>query len=407
MGWIHRKSREDSYDGDDITGGIYKWTMDALFGRRISPSRRFKEISQDDTNYKLRRDQYVPKKWDGMDYQPSGRTRSTSVSSNRSFLRRYDLLQDDDETRSESELESKELSDLRRYRRTLQQQQPLHGEAWDRNSRIPDDPSLHNDSTDTFSARRHKPRARDPKAKAYASDEKDSLKVSVPNLSDPLISKLFGRKVAQSPPPDLPGKFPSPFKQTFEPSKKTGSPPQTKDFTSDYLQLLEDLDLNGQKLKQLQTGIQQRHDDQQAREASYREKYVAMRQELIAELKQSKYLYDNYYKLYGKYKKLKTLAASQTDAQQRVRDLESQVVDASIERADQVRKLSETIFHLELKQQEEQARHEREKMRYQSRILELENLLRSRISDSPAKPTEHLPSHIHVHEPRLYTESFT
>lgn len=62
-----------------------------------------------------------------------------------------------------------------------------------------------------------------------------------------------------------------------------------------------------------------------------------------------------------------------------MRDLEAQVVDASIEKAAEIRKLNETIFQLEFKQQEIQATHDREKIRYQSRIAELESILKSRI----------------------------
>ncbi|CEP61165.1 Bbp1p LALA0_S02e08174g [Lachancea lanzarotensis] len=387
--WNGRKYAENSVDGDDNTGGIYKWTMDALFGRRISPSRRFKEVSQDDTNYRLRRNSEMPKKkWDGVEYQSSERTRkrSTSVSSNRSFLQRYDLLNDED---AESDFDFKELSDLRRNRR----------------NNVPAEHSsaLHNDSTDTFSARRNKLnlKARGVNSTFLPDREEDSLKVTAPNLSDPLISKLFGKETGvQLPSADLPGKFPSPLKQRDAPS-------QTKAVTDDYLQLLEDLDLNGQRLKQLQGSIQQNQDHQRSVEMSYREKYFVVRQELIAELKQSKHIYDHYYKLYGKYKQLKSSKVSQIDAEKRIRNLESQVVDASIERAGEIRQLNETIFRVKLEQQEERARNDHERIRYQSRIMELENLLRSRLSDSPLKHADRVASQMRVDETQPYSETFT
>ncbi|SCU91784.1 LAFA_0F05776g1_1 [Lachancea sp. 'fantastica'] len=397
--WNGRKNAGNSVDGDDNSGGIYKWTMDALFGRRISPSRRFKEISQDDTNYRLKRNRGMPKKWDGVDYQSSGRNRSTSVSSNRSFLQRYDLLHEEDadsRIASDSDFDFQELSNLRRNRREV----PQVGKVND---------FVEHDSADTFSARRQKKLQARGLNSTHPSINKDSsLKVNAPDLSDPLISKLFGKESAQLPHTNLPGKFPSPFKQAFEhPQSKRDPPPQTKDFTDDYLQLLEELDLNGQKLKQLQGSIQQHNDHQRSIEASYREKYLAVRQELIAELKQSKNIYDNYYKLYGKYKQLKSSTVSQKDTSKRIRDLESQVVDVSIERADQIRQLNETIFRLELEQQEDRARNDRERIKYQSRIMELESLLRSRLSDSPLQRTERLPSQMRVDEPRPYSETFT
>ncbi|SCU80291.1 LADA_0B06260g1_1 [Lachancea dasiensis] len=374
-------------DADDNTGGIYKWTMDALFGRRVSPSRRFKEASQDDTNYKLKSKGTTKNEGNGVPYNSwtrNSRQRSSSTSSisDKSFLKRYDLLQDEENMENTgqgmSPVRHRDLFDLR--------EPSLIPPHWDRdhvgqfNVRGED-----LDSSDTFSGRKQQGSSRGPQA----TDDDNSLKFRVPRHNDPLISKLFGKE-APSHSNSIPGKFPSPLKHSNDKQPPPVAPVEShhKDFTDDYLQLLQDLDLNGQKLRQLQEGIQYRHDDQQLREASYREKYLTMRQELITELKQSKRIYDNYYKLYAKYKQLKDVKAKplyEPTSQQHVRDLEAQVVDASIERAEQVRKLNDTIFSLELKQQETLAEHERERIKYQSRIAELESLLRSQLSGSPSK----------------------
>ncbi|SCU78298.1 LANO_0A02652g1_1 [Lachancea nothofagi CBS 11611] len=387
-----------SNDGDDNTGGIYKWTMDALFGRRISPSRRFKEASQDDTNYKSKKSHRDPKKWNGAEY--STRARSSSASTEGAFYHRYDLLQDDDDPEILKPVQRSVWKDSDSFG-----QRHTQVKGWDFHSDVGEKPLNYeeSDSNDTFSGR--KQRLHDRGEKLPRDLDNNSLKFRVPNHNDPLISKLFGKETS-SPPKALPGKFPSPLKKVAvkpHTSAKELSCP-SKDFTAEYLQLLEDLDLNGQRLKQLQLGIQHHHDDQQARESSYREKYFTMRKELISELKQSKRIYDNYYKLYEKYKRLRISNTNATQTQRRVHDLETQVVDASIERAEEVRKLSETIFQLELKQQEIQAGHERERIRYQSRIAELESILRPRLSDSAQ--TSKAPYRAHL-EPQLYPTSFT
>lgn len=163
-------------DADDNTGGLYKWTMDALFGRRISPSRRFREISQDDTNHKLG-SKLKGRRWNGADFEP--RTRSTSASFDRSFLQRYELLQDEDE------------KDLMRPVPS-----PIGGSTASNGNKLhasvlQDDI----DSTDTFSGRRQ----RRGVGGANRRLDDESLKFQVPLRNDPLISKLaFWKRGAPS-----------------------------------------------------------------------------------------------------------------------------------------------------------------------------------------------------------------
>ncbi|CUS23324.1 LAQU0S09e02212g1_1 [Lachancea quebecensis] len=347
-------------DTEHSTGGLYRWTMDALFGRHISPSRKFKEVSQDDTNYnmKSRRD----KQWDGHGFQP--RTRSSSASFDRSFLQRYELLQDEEE------------QDIMRPVRSPVRSCLSAGQLASQGAVLQND-----ESTDTFSNKRQRFKGK----LSGPSYQDDSLKFRAPAKNDPFISKLFQKESPQHP-SNLPGKFPSPFKRDSEPSARSQRQLNPNDldpqkmYTDEYLQLLAELDQNGQKLKQLQQGLHQKQQDHLLQEASYREKYHVMRQELIAELKQSKKLYDNYYRLYEKYKRIRALDTDASRLRQRINDLEAQVVDASIEKAEEVRKLNETIFQLEFREQETQSKYDRERIRYQSRIAELESIVESRLS---------------------------
>lgn len=349
-------------DTEHSTGGLYRWTMDALFGRQISPSRKFKEVSQDDTNYNMK--SHKDKQWDGHGFQP--RTRSSSASFDRSFLQRYELLQDEEE------------QDIMRPVRSPARPYLSAGHAAGQDAALAND-----ESTDTFSNKRQRFKGKFSGPRYH--DE--SLKFRAPAKNDPFISKLF-QKESPEHPSNLPGKFPSPFKQALrlpagvqvqlDPEEQI---PQ-KMFTDEYLQLLAELDQNGQKLKQLQQGLHQKQQDHILQETSYREKYHVMRQELITELKQSKKLYDNYYRLYEKHKKMRALDTDASRLRQRISDLEAQVVDASIEKAEEVRKLNETIFQLEFREQETQSKHERERIRFQSRIAELESIVESRLSIS-------------------------
>lgn len=140
--------------------GLYRWTMDALFGSRVSPSRKYKEFAQDDTNYKRegRRRVRSPEStimrsnsWSGLD---SG------------FYRRNDLLppsiEEDMEVPRPIESSNSLLNSSRVYRRP--EEQP----------------------TDTFAARRRR----------LGDDGEDhSIVLQSPQQDDPLISKLFQKKL--------------------------------------------------------------------------------------------------------------------------------------------------------------------------------------------------------------------
>lgn len=361
-------SKAQEQQQEENTGGLYKWTMDALFGVKVSPSKKYCEFAQDDTNYR-RRDKQKTKKssWEGGLYY-AGRDRSNSCGNNQEFMQRYELLPDEEEEGLLRPVKS-----------------PASFHPTGVYSR-----RYMDDFTDTFAGRKTGNFLRDP-----------SLKFKSPPKDDPLISKLFGKDTPNAEignddgmsgyttkrtlPKEYPGKFPSPEKA---PNKgRLGQ--DSRDYTNDYIQLLDRLELNNRQLDEIQNDILETQQQQQFKESTYREKYLAMRNELINELKQSKKIYDNYYKLYSKYKGLRGNVGSTSELTSRITQLEAQVVDITIEKETEVKKLNNEIFKLELRQQEMENKHRLETLQNETRIAELEKLLQGQHSQrqeaSPAR----------------------
>ena len=141
--------------GGDNTGGLYRWTMDALFNRGVSPSNKYKN-NRDDTFF----DETDPRQ------RPSS-------SSEIDIYSKYDLLPDEDEPE-------------------LLRPVSVNGVFDDKQD------------TNTFQSRRHRNVEGTP-----------SIRKS-PSLEDPVISRLFQlhEEPITSKKAALPGKFPSPSKST-------------------------------------------------------------------------------------------------------------------------------------------------------------------------------------------------
>lgn len=331
-------STEDQIDDSTSGGcvGLYRWTMDALFGSRVSPSRKYNEhneFAQDDTNYKRRES-----------LQEGNRGRSNSWSGlDSTFYKRHDLLPLE---------ESSEGS--------LMDPVDLHPMA----------PTSPIQNTDTF------------KGKSGTRRRSEStLEFKSPSWNDPVVSKLFekrrpmgarrqSRKDQGRIPPDFPGKFPSPLKK------------QATDYTSEYLEILDQLDRNGRALHEVSKDLQRRQENHRHQEKSYRDSYRQTRAELINELKQSRKLYDNYYKLYGKYQHLKEVSRDAFKAQAHVASLESQLVEMALKKEKQIHELNRRLFEAELKAQEADTRRQHEAINYEARIEELQRQLRGRYRPS-------------------------
>lgn len=333
-------SDESSESTEGGYAGLYRWTMDALFGSRVSPSRKYKEFAQDDTNYKR------GVRGNGRS-SDSTMTRSNSWSGlDTGFYRRNDLLPPTIFEELE-EVPKQSLPDpVGPYGR--QEDQP----------------------TDTFAARKGK----------GLNDDDHSIVFRSPQQDDPLISKLFenrstGRKhIGDSTGKfQIPGKFPSPSKNA-----------RRKDYTTDYLEVLDQLSRNERLLDDLNRDFHKKQSQMLEREQSYQEKYQRTRAELISELKHSKRLYDNYYKLYTKYQQLREISQDAVRMQHRIAGLESQLVDSAIDKDRQIHDLTRKLFDMDLRVEESEAARKREAAHYQARIEELEkqNLLNTDVGVS-------------------------
>ncbi|SCU83122.1 LAMI_0C02080g1_1 [Lachancea mirantina] len=367
---------------DDNTGGLFRWTMDALFGRRVSPSRKYRTFAQDDTNYNLQRDYRAPEpQWDGEPVR--ARSRANSLSFDGDFLDRYELLPEEEIMDEEERFLGASRTPRGRNNAKLTEEYDLDAPAGfeDPDARL----AAREGPTDTFSKRRSR-------SKKYVRSGADALRFRPPTMDDPLVSTLLdgqrsrvGRNLVDDDPSlrstlptSFPGKFPSPAKERRMPQDHLQDPSAkfpAKDYTNKYMELLQQLDANSQLLKGVRRDFVEKRQAHENRDLMYRNKYLGVRQELINELRQSKRLYDNFYTLYNKYKALRKHVNYSTVPEQRVRDLEAQIVDLTIQKATEERKLNERIFKLELRQQELLSQHEKENLRNESRIAELESLL--------------------------------
>ncbi|AMD21437.1 HER158Cp [Eremothecium sinecaudum] len=318
-------------DGSEDSTGALKWIFDALLKRRESPSLKYnREFSQDDTNNRTRG--LNPPLWENQDLRRPRSHRSNSMDTE--FRARFELLPDEEEP------------DLVK---------PVLMEPVKLDSRSPMDDSI----TDTFKmdARR-----------------KNELNFRPPRPDDPIISRLFGQNESHANRADgpsrsagLPGAFPH---SSSGAPDENGSPllsyrTTTIDRTNDYIKLLGQLSLNNKELSNLHLSLQ-KHRQQAYEEDTYRQKYLELRQELIQELRQSKMIYDNYTHLYERYKNLKKNSQNQPYYQNLIAKLEAQIVDLTISKEENDRKLRDELLQSQIQ--------------YESRINELEDLLKSRNS---------------------------
>lgn len=287
-------------------GGIFRWTMDALFGSGISPSKKYKQQvhSQDDTNYRRQQKQYGDDR-----FEPQSMGRSNSLDGlDLSFYRRYDLL-------------------------------PPEGEP-----SLLSPVQLQADPTNTF---------------AHKNQQKPTYKS--PMKDDPILNKLFNKysedtqKINNLINDNIPGKFPSPQKHTV--------PDQYSD--TDYHELFEELYKNNSLLQNLSDDIDKINEFNNKKENYYKSKYDEIRLELIHELRQSKKLSDNYFTLYSKYQELKRLHSDFMKLKQQLNIIESENYNNSINNDTEIDRLQKKLLTLELKCNEINIQKDEEKIRSQ------------------------------------------
>lgn len=341
---------------EDNTGGLYKWTVDALFNRGASPSTKYgknHDSKYTDTNSVM------------LDH------RKSSSASDLDIFSKYELLPDDEEP------------DLLRPASV-------------------DSTLYQNQDTNTFNRCNKNSFLRMPSIR------------KTPSFEDPVMSRLFNvqdETKFQSKEGILPGKFPSPEKQAFlhgtsfsrtkAPSGNSGKdqPQKRLDYTSEYVRLMDKLTLNNKAINDLQQEVKTKQMQGVEKEAELQRKYDDIRQELIQELKQSKLIYDNYSKLYHKYKALKSTFSKPIHQEpanfssgsmqreillkNRVKQLETQIVDLAIDGERTRKEADEKVLTLELQKQELQNKFDVEKIVYETKIRELEQRLQGQAFPNP------------------------
>ncbi|CCF58692.1 hypothetical protein KAFR_0F00950 [Kazachstania africana CBS 2517] len=202
----------DSETENGTSSGLFKWTMDALFGTKISPSKKYKQnfYSQDDTNYNNMRRTRLQK------------SRSNSFDGfSPTFCNKYDLLHND------------KTDSLPSYHDGLDNlMSPIHLATKNKGQH----------HTDTFANKNLK--------KDYIFQYKS------PQKDDPLISRLFHDPRIRKDVTDhtqVPGKFPSPLKRQQQRQQDLVS-------NNDYKLLLTDLNENNKLLSDISNEIKQQND---------------------------------------------------------------------------------------------------------------------------------------------------
>ncbi|EDO19493.1 hypothetical protein Kpol_1018p21 [Vanderwaltozyma polyspora DSM 70294] len=361
---------QKNYLSDDSTGGgfgvLFKWTKDALFGSRITPSRKYKEFAQDDTNYKIKRS--VGKSAVGR------RSRSNSWSGlDSSFYQKYDLLEDEDEDDDEkvfgmpSHLVGSGGSRSCNGDDIVGKAVPfgLDSQRRKRLQSLLDPVDLHpmREDVDTFANN----------LKFHNTSKLDSFDdlMQTPRQDKEFISKLFGKDTGNEPEPmsyrQFPGKFPSPGKNPTSSTKI-----KQVDHTDEYLQLLDKLDKNSKMIDSLNREVQNKKQQTKLQESNYKNKYMQTRNELINELRHSKKLYDNYYKLFQKYQQLKIISKESLELQNRIPTLDDRLVNETLVKDRKINELQKRIQSLQIANENLTTQREIDILKYESRIKELE-----------------------------------
>ncbi|KAL3230836.1 Spindle pole component BBP1 [Nakaseomyces bracarensis] len=407
-----RETLEDESGG---LKGVYRWTMDALFG--VSPSAKYvrERYAQDDTNYGKSMQHSRPHAWS----QSRSRSNSWSapIPNERSFNEKYDLLpsiSSDPESDIEYTISPDKGMSLHMAnnglddhlntgrvldnvvtngklmrpvpvvpRGTTQMGQTRFGQE-------KKDEFLYRDPTDTFAKRKKNPELSPSYDNGIGNtgfvDDSSTSKVRV-NRKDPLIARLFGKEFDSPMRPnkiaDLPGKFPSPLKKqntsvnnNIEQQTFTANDATDKELPKKYMDIFASVDQNNELLGQLGHELNSKRREDVIIDTKYKEKYIAMRNELIKELKLSKKTHDNYYILYNKYKELKTIANDALSLKTTIYQLESEILEQNVSKNREIQELNEKILTLEKSFKELQSSKDVERERYELRIAALEARLK-------------------------------
>ncbi|CCK69817.1 Bbp1p KNAG_0D00650 [Huiozyma naganishii CBS 8797] len=301
------------------SSGLFKWTIDALFGKGISPSKKYRDanVSEEAVRMSPKRDTRRNLQT-GVSSSPKRRSNSLD-GFDPSFYRKYDLLSDDVREEPSAVLRSP----IRLY---------------------PSDQLM----TDTFMNKK-RGTGRFPRSARRSASQSDA------DSDTAMLEKLFqGAAASRSVPThdghtrsvSIPGKFPFVHKDSGE-----------------FQELFRQLGENNSMLSQIQEQVRDINEEN----AQLRTDYAKIRIELIHELKESKTLMDKYTLLHKKYHDLKTVTNGMFEIntklekltgdnkvalkkrddwidvlQERNRDLEAQLDQAIRTRENQLAQLNET-----------------------------------------------------------------
>lgn len=341
--------RDGAAEEDDTTNrgcaGIYKWAMDALFGMRMTPSKKF--LSQDDTNYKLRGNRHKR--------EQKRYARSTSWHAPDNFHQEYDLLP----SRSPS----------------IVSESPS-GQQGLVDSYVPADPPINKlRSPARLQSSKELPLARSQSPTntfAFKQGQKPRShkwnRLKVPDASDPLLSRLFQKSKTSDEQPSMmsiPGKFPSPMKKSEKDAE----------YLSRYMELFTHLDQMNMSLEKLDNDLEAQQEQWQQEGEHYKRKYTEIRKQFINEMKRSKHLYDDYYKLSMKYRDLKKIAKDAVDLQDIISKLKTETLSSGLQNENLVRELSDQVIHWETLYRNLRDASDSEAINYERRIRNLEREL--------------------------------
>ncbi|KAG0664287.1 Branchpoint-bridging protein [Maudiozyma exigua] len=269
---------------------IFHWIKDAIFNKKISPSKKYKEMATDTTQTRLRSNNH--------------HLRSNSLDGlTESFYQKYDLLHDN-ETQYNIPYES---SPWRQQQQQQQYQEETRsvGRSQDfnklRQESLRSPPNVHprivqnnRNIDDTFYNRGNNKRWN------------DEMYYNSPRQGDPLLNKLFNnnknddndnviRSKQKGVPKTFPGNFPTPMRYQEPITKEIGSNKHNErsiQVERVYDNLLNQLATNTNQLHKLDESMERSKNEIRTKENYYKQNYEMIKNDYMISLKDSQKILD-------------------------------------------------------------------------------------------------------------------
>ncbi|CCD25435.1 Bbp1p NDAI_0F01160 [Naumovozyma dairenensis CBS 421] len=419
-----QEEEQELHQPDNSPGnsGLFKWTIDALFGPKKEPHM----LSQDDTNYnnmnhhrrmnKTRESPLTELKtrsnsWDGSSL--------SNLGLDSSFYRKYDLLSPSNNMQLQQQEQQQQrynhntkYNDIRnslmspihlRPSMVTNEQQKNENSLLRHQLYNHDEDPPNSEPTDTFQWRNNRSKI-SSNNNNHRQDMDNDIPFRPPKDNDTLLSKLFGKgkRISKSQAENkndynnnktnIPGKFPSPAKSilsttinedlTYNNGKgtaTTNAPRKPHNYVKEYQELLDEICLNTRSLHLIDKDLQERDQFVQLQEEAFQDKYNSLRLEFISQLKQMKKLSDKYFKLLSKYQTLKKISLdAENSNDEQINDLQGQLthLKKSIQFAnDERRNLTRDNDLLSDRLRDSEIQRENDQFKYESKIRDLERQL--------------------------------